>query len=228
MTTHLVLCPLCGEGHLTEQTHDRASDIDGFRFVVRGLRHSLCDHCGETITTPEQSRHNKRAMIRARAQALAERHRVERLRPADILRIRKKFGLTQGQAARVFGGGPNAFGKYENADTAPSDGMEKLLRLADAVPEAAAWLLRRAGLGVPPQPRAPCARPQEGMVLRRLQREAQDRSLGTNTSNGATTLMGHRLATPDTHSDCYTYSAADAANDSDARHRPEPELRAFG
>lgn len=91
---------------------------------------------------------SKRAIVAARNRAVAERDRGQRLTATDILRIRKTLGLTQAQAARVFGGGPNAFGKYESGEVAPSDGMEKLLRLADSVPAAAAWLLRRVGLAM--------------------------------------------------------------------------------
>jgi HTH-type transcriptional regulator/antitoxin MqsA len=221
MNTDLTLCPLCGEGHLVEHTHDRNGDIDGFRYVVRGLRHSLCDHCGETITTPEQSRHNKRVIIEARDRAVAERNRVERLIPADILRIRKKLGLTQVQAARVFGGGTNAFGKYENGDVAPSDGMEKLLRLADTVPEAAAWLFRRAGLPAPSIAQTPCLREKDCVVLRRLQREVEGVSMASDAKTSFATLMGRRPAVAGGISYCYTYSSATAANDSEAHRRPE-------
>lgn len=141
-------CPLCGEGTLVPHQHERTSEIDGHKFIIRGFQHSICDHCHERVTTPAQSRHNKQLIIEARALAVAERDRNQRLSPAGILAIRKKFGLTQAQAARVFGGGTNAFSKYENGEVTPSDGMEKLLRLSDEVPEAAQWLLRRGGLPV--------------------------------------------------------------------------------
>ena len=140
------ICPLCDHGKLVERERSRDLEIDGFAYQVRGLKSSECSDCGGVVTTLEQSRHNKRTMIEARAQAVAERDRVQRLTPADIVRIRKKLGLTQAQAARVFGGGINAFSKYENNEVEPSDGMEKLLRLSDSVSEAAAWLLRRGGV----------------------------------------------------------------------------------
>ncbi|QJC54805.1 Antitoxin MqsA [Polaromonas vacuolata] len=37
--------------------------------------------------------------------------------------------MTQGQAARLFGGGPVAFTKYENDDVAQAESMDNLLRL---------------------------------------------------------------------------------------------------
>ena len=66
-----MFCPLCGEGHLRELTPARRDERDGVVVEIPGLRHSLCDHCGEAITTPEQSRHNKRAVIEARECAAA-------------------------------------------------------------------------------------------------------------------------------------------------------------
>jgi transcriptional regulator with XRE-family HTH domain len=45
------------------------------------------------------------------------------------LALRKRYGLNQQQAARLFGGGPVAFSKYENDDVAHSEAMDKLLRL---------------------------------------------------------------------------------------------------
>lgn len=146
MSIDLKSCPLCGEGVLVQHEHDRESEIDGYKFVIRGLLHSVCDHCHERVVTPDQSRHNKRVVVEARANAVSERDRSQRLTPTDILAIRKKLRLTQTQAARVFGGGANAFSKYENGDVTPSEGMEKLLRLSNEVPEAANWLLRRGGV----------------------------------------------------------------------------------
>ena len=55
-------------------------------------------------------------------------------------------GLTQKQAAKVFGGGSNAFAKYEAEDVVQSVGMDKLLRLAVEVPDAATWLFRQSGI----------------------------------------------------------------------------------
>ena len=72
MSDNSTLCPICGEGHLIEHTHDLAAEIEGYSYVVDGLLHSICDHCDEYITTPDQSRHNKRVIIAARDQAGGE------------------------------------------------------------------------------------------------------------------------------------------------------------
>ena len=224
MSDSSILCPLCGEGRLVEHTQERHFKSDDLAYVVTGLRYSLCSHCGEEITAPDQSRHNKRAIIAARDRAVAERDRVERLRPHDILRIRKQLGLTQVQAARVFGGGPNAFGKYENAEVAPSEGMEKLLRLADSVPEAASWLLRRAGLLTPMLPQAACRRRNDCVEFQRLIKGAAFVMLPENRGLPAPGLLIHRLVHPARQA--FTYDANSAANDD--RLGVEPGLAAMG
>lgn len=209
MSDSAILCPLCGEGRLVEHNHERHFEIEGFAYTVSGLRHSLCNHCGEDITTPDQSRHNKRVIIAARDQVVAERDRLQRLTPDDILSIRKRLQLTQVQAARVFGGGPNAFGKYECGEVAPSDGMEKLLRLADKVPEAAVWLLRRAGLPAPPMLETSCTRENDCAIVRRL-KESWMAAFPENRVTAAASLAGYRVTST---AQSFTYEAANDPRD---------------
>ena len=57
------------------------------------------------------------------------------LTPLVIRAIREACGLSQREAARVFGGGPKAFEKYEAGEVAPSSAMTRLLLLAAKRPE---------------------------------------------------------------------------------------------
>ncbi|MBP2293046.1 type II toxin-antitoxin system MqsA family antitoxin [Azospirillum rugosum] len=52
-----------------------------------------------------------------------------------VRRIRKKLGLSQREASRILGGGPNAFEKYERGEVEPSRVMGNLLFLLDRHPE---------------------------------------------------------------------------------------------
>ncbi len=45
-----------------------------------------------------------------------------------------------------FGGGPNAFTKYENDDVIQSESMDKLLRVANSYPAVFADLCEKAGV----------------------------------------------------------------------------------
>jgi len=73
-----------------------------------------------------------RAAARREAKAKAK-HAT--LTPLVIRAIREACGLSQKEAARVFGGGPKAFEKYESGEVAPSSAMTRLLVLAAKRPE---------------------------------------------------------------------------------------------
>ncbi len=91
--------------------------------------------------------------------------------------------------------------------------MEKLLRLADNVPEAATWLLRRAGLPAPSH--VPCSRENECVVLQRLLR---DKGLAVPELS----LFRGSLKTTRN----FTYNADEAANDS--AENAKLDMAAFG
>src|SRR5436190_9008338 len=82
-----------------------------------------------------------RAAARREARAKAKH---APLTPLVIRAIREACGLSQQAAARVFGGGPKAFEKYEAGEVAPSSSMTRLLLLAAKHPD-----LFRKGTGVP-------------------------------------------------------------------------------
>jgi HTH-type transcriptional regulator/antitoxin MqsA len=55
--------------------------------------------------------------------------------PAFIAKVRKKLRLDQREAADIFGGGVNAFSRYENGKTKPPLALVKLLKVLDRHPE---------------------------------------------------------------------------------------------
>jgi HTH-type transcriptional regulator/antitoxin MqsA len=117
------LCPLCGEGHLTPRTEETVTEYAGQQGKVT-LRLAECDACGSEVAGEADSRANKRAV-------LAFRKSIDGLLTgAEIRALREKYGITQDQAARLFGGGPKAFSTYEADDVAHSAAMDTLLRLA--------------------------------------------------------------------------------------------------
>lgn len=73
-----------------------------------------------------------RAAARREARAKAK-HAI--LTPLVIRAIREACGLSQRDAARVFGGGAKAFEKYETGEIAPSASMTRLLLLAARRPD---------------------------------------------------------------------------------------------
>ncbi|MGT2509179.1 type II TA system antitoxin MqsA family protein [Cupriavidus basilensis] len=100
---------------------------------------SECDTCGSQFASEADLRFNKRVMI-------AFEKEVEGLLTGEAVRAaRLAAGLTQEQAAKIFGGGKVAFSKYEKEVITQSAAMDKLIRVATAVPSAMAWLAHHAG-----------------------------------------------------------------------------------
>jgi HTH-type transcriptional regulator/antitoxin MqsA len=123
------LCPACGEGHLTLRHENTVAEYKGHKGTVSTLL-AECDVCGSELAGDAESRANKRAV-------LSFRKTVDGLLTGEEIRaIREKYQLTQAQAAKLLGGGPVAFSKYENDDVAHSDAMDNLLRLVRRSEEA--------------------------------------------------------------------------------------------
>ena len=52
-----------------------------------------------------------------------------------IANVRKKLALDQREAGEIFGGGVNAFSRYENGKTKPPLSLVKLLKVLDRHPD---------------------------------------------------------------------------------------------
>jgi len=117
-------------------------NVDGqpFTYGQPGWWASIDDPAdNEGQLTDEDNVISAAARREARAKA---KHAI--LTPLVIRAIREVCGLSQQAAARVFGGGPKAFEKYETGEVAPSSSMTRLLLLAAKRPN-----LFRKGTGVP-------------------------------------------------------------------------------
>lgn len=127
------LCPICGEGHVTDHVDQVESEYKGHKTLLP-LHYQLCDVCHSDLAGAKDSKLNKRAV-------LAFRKSVDGLLTGiEICALREKYKLTQSQAAKLFGGGPVAFSKYENDDVSQSESMDTLLRLVRRS-ETAFWEL---------------------------------------------------------------------------------------
>ncbi len=127
------LCPVCGEGHVTSHVELVESEYKG-RKAMLPSHYQVCDSCHSDFAGAQEGKLNKRGIM-------AFRRSVDGLLTGSEIRtLREKYKLTQGQAAKLFGGGPVAFSKYENGDVAQSEAMDTLLRLV-LRSEAAFWEL---------------------------------------------------------------------------------------
>jgi HTH-type transcriptional regulator/antitoxin MqsA len=112
---------------------------NGHAYTVT-VEYSICRQCGEEIIFPEQIKRND-CLIRD-----AWRKIDGLLTASEIVELRNKLGLTQQEAAKIFGGGINAFSKYERSEVIQSIAMDKLMRLALNIPDVLIWLKQQAGL----------------------------------------------------------------------------------
>ena len=97
-----------------------------------------CDASNESIHTGEDMKVSDRALNRLKAQ-------VEGLlEPEAVRRIRKRLHLTQKDAGRLIGGGPNAFQKYESGEVVVSHAVMSALLLLEEYPAGLAVLQQRA------------------------------------------------------------------------------------
>jgi putative zinc finger/helix-turn-helix YgiT family protein len=128
--SHSTLCPACEVGTLHEQIGSQEYSYKGRTFSIEGNLFSRCDACGAEIVMPWQAKAND--------QLVRDFHREidGLLRGSEIKHIRKKFSLTQTEAAQLFGGGANAFSKYERGEVIQSVAMDRLLRLVSSLPWA--------------------------------------------------------------------------------------------
>jgi len=121
-------CPACGERMILDTRTLRAS-LDGMSHEVPDVHGWFCDACGEIEFTDNDSA--QRYAEAMDALVLARRARLA----AEIRRMRKRIRLTQKEAGEIFGGGVNAFSRYERGETDPPKATFKLLRLLSAHPE---------------------------------------------------------------------------------------------
>ena len=95
---------------------------------VKGLSGWRSGACGEVEFDPDSAR---RYAASGDELVLCERERIAE----EIRRIRHKLGLSQVAAARLTGGGHNAFSRYERGEAAPLPAVVNLFRLLDKHPE---------------------------------------------------------------------------------------------
>ncbi|MCI5131561.1 MAG: type II toxin-antitoxin system MqsA family antitoxin [Candidatus Electrothrix sp. EH2] len=122
-------CPVCGAAELIHDTRDLPYTYKGESTVIPSVTGDFCPACAESILTESES---KRVMDEMRA--FSKEVNAAIIDPGFIADVRKKLGLNQRTAAEIFGGGVNAFSRYENGRTKPPLSLVKLLKLLDRYP----------------------------------------------------------------------------------------------
>ena len=123
-------CPVCGAAQLIHDTRDLPCTYKGETTTTSAVTADFCPACDESITNMMETERVMREM-----QAFNKQVNAAIVDPSFIINVRKKLDLGQREAAEIFGGGVNAFSRYENGKTKPPLALVKLLKLLDRYPD---------------------------------------------------------------------------------------------
>jgi HTH-type transcriptional regulator / antitoxin MqsA len=123
-------CPVCGAAELVHDTRDVPYTYKGESTVIPAVTADFCPACDESITDMAETDRVMREM-----QAFNKQVNAAIVDPSFIVHVRKKLDLGQREAADIFGGGINAFSRYENGKTKPPLALVKLFKLLDKHPD---------------------------------------------------------------------------------------------
>lgn len=123
-------CLSCGAAELIHDTRDLPYIYKGEATVLPDVTGDFCPACDESILDADESRRTMNLMLE-----FNKRVNGSMIDPEFIVSVRKKLNLDQREAAELFGGGVNAFSRYENGKTKPPIALVKLLKLLDRHPE---------------------------------------------------------------------------------------------
>lgn len=122
-------CPICAEAELVYDTRNVPYTYKGEQTNISAVTGDFCPACGEAVLDVAES-------ARTSAEMLEFNKQVNALivDPGFIARVRRKLELDQREAAEIFGGGVNAFSRYETGRTKPPLSLVKLLKVLDRHP----------------------------------------------------------------------------------------------
>jgi HTH-type transcriptional regulator / antitoxin MqsA len=123
-------CPACGAAKLIHDTRDLSYTYKGETTTISAVTADFCPACNESITDMSETERVMREM-----QAFNKQVNAAIVDPSFIISVRKKLDLGQREAAEIFGGGINAFSRYENGKTKPPLALVKLLKVLDRHPD---------------------------------------------------------------------------------------------
>ena len=123
-------CPSCGAAELIHETREMPYVYKGELTNIPEVTGDFCPACGEVVLNREHG--DRYSNLIGAFQRQVNAAYVD---PAYIAKVRKKLDLDQREAAEIFGGGVNAFSRYENGKTKPPLALVKLLKVLDRHPE---------------------------------------------------------------------------------------------
>jgi len=123
-------CPICGAAELVHDTRDMPYIYKGESTIIPAVTGDFCPACDEAVLGVAESTRTSAAMLGFNKQVNASI-----VEPGFIESVRKKLALDQREAAEIFGGGVNAFSRYELGKTKPPLALVKLFKILDHHPD---------------------------------------------------------------------------------------------
>ena len=124
------VCPVCGVAALVHETRDLPYSDRKESTWILAVTGDFCPACDESLLDPAETERVMREM-----RAFTQQVNAAFVAPGYITEVRKKLALDQREAAEIFGGGVNAFSRYETGKTKPPLALVKLLKVLDRHPE---------------------------------------------------------------------------------------------
>ena len=121
-------CPECDAG-MVHDKRDMQYAYKGDLTVITSVEGDYCLDCDEVVLDLAESRRVSAAML-----AFNKHVNAGIVPPEYITAVRKKLQINRREAGEIFGGGPNAFSRYESGKTNPSIPLVMLLKLLDRHP----------------------------------------------------------------------------------------------
>jgi len=123
-------CPACSSARISHGSRDVPYTYKGHATIFPGVFGEHCAACGEVVLDEAEANRVNAAMLEFNKKVNATI-----VDPGFIARVRRKLALDQREAAEIFGGGINAFSRYETGKTRPPLALVKLLRVLERHPE---------------------------------------------------------------------------------------------
>ena len=123
-------CPSCGAAKLIHDTRDMPYTYKGELTTVPAVTGDFCPACNEVVLNRKHGDRYSELIG-----AFQKQVNAAYVDPQYITKVRKKLALDQREAAEIFGGGVNAFSRYENGKTKPPLALVKLLKMLDRHPD---------------------------------------------------------------------------------------------
>ena len=123
-------CPCCGGAELAHDTRDVRYTYKGEATTIPDVTGDFCPVCGEVVL--DRVNGDRYGDLAAAWHRQVNATHVD---PAFIARVRLKLNIGQREAGLIFGGGVNAFNRYEAGKSKPPVSLVKLLTLLDHHPD---------------------------------------------------------------------------------------------